>query len=101
MLLALAVVGCAAASGQRAFWHDEGDAAADVEPSRPAEEDRPMGIGSSPPAGALILFAGDNADAWERADGSRPIDWPINDGALVVHPGRGDVQTVGAFNDFQ
>jgi len=60
-----------------------------------------MGIGSSPPVGALILFAGDNSDAWERADGSRPIDWPIKDGALVVHPGRGDVQTVAAFNDFQ
>ena len=75
--------------------------AAGVEPSGALEEDRRMGIGSSAPAGALVLFAGDDVNAWERADRSRPIDWPINDGALVVRPGRGDIQTVDSFLDFQ
>lgn len=64
------------------------------------------------PSDATVLFAGSDTSAWEHADASegtdtgktedrRPILWKVEDGALVVTPGSGDIRTREAFGDVQ
>src|SRR5215203_5680872 len=52
------------------------------------------------PAGALVLFDGRDLDAWVDAHG-QPARWRLEDGALVVEPGRGDLITRRRFSDFR
>lgn len=52
------------------------------------------------PAGAMVLFDGRDLGAWVDAQG-QPPRWRVEDGQLVVEPGRGDLFTRQRFSDFR
>ena len=51
------------------------------------------------PPSALVLFDGRDLDAWVDAQG-HPARWRLDDGAVVVEPGRGDIFTRRQLCDF-
>ncbi|MGA4579663.1 3-keto-disaccharide hydrolase [Limisphaera sp. VF-2] len=53
-----------------------------------------------PPSDAIVLFDGKNLDAWESEQGG-PARWRIEDGAMVVVGGTGNIRTRRAFGDCQ
>jgi hypothetical protein len=53
-----------------------------------------------PPSDALVLFDGSSLNAWIDRDENTPA-WTIEDGALVVNPGTGDLLSRGEFCDIQ
>jgi hypothetical protein len=55
-------------------------------------------LNRKPPEQAVILFDGTTMEGWLRQDG-RPADWEIEEGALKVVPGSGDIGTAGKFED--
>ena len=55
-----------------------------------------------PPSDAITLFDGKNLDAWKSVkDSSKTAVWTIQDGAMTVAPGSGDIQTRRQFGDMQ
>jgi mono/diheme cytochrome c family protein len=54
----------------------------------------------SPEDGATILFDGNGLSAWTNAAGG-PAEWRIQDGALVVAIGTGDLVTKAQYQDYQ
>jgi hypothetical protein len=58
------------------------------------------GEGSAPPSDAVVLFDGSGLGAWRHTDGS-PAGWVVEDGAMTVLPGSGDIETSEAFGDVQ
>jgi hypothetical protein len=56
-------------------------------------------LGLKPTAGAVVLFDGSDLDAWVKADGKTPADWPVEDGVFTV--GKGNIQTKKPFGHFQ
>jgi hypothetical protein len=55
-----------------------------------------------PPSDALVLFDGKNLDAWKSVkDSTKTAAWTIQDGAMTVAPGSGDIQTRRQFGDMQ
>lgn len=56
---------------------------------------------NTPPSDAIVLFDGENLEAWEPT-GTRGKPWRIEDSALVVPEGRpGDLRTRRSFGDVQ
>jgi hypothetical protein len=53
-----------------------------------------------PPSDATVLFDGTDLDAWET-EGGGDVGWAVEDGAMVVEPGTGDVRTREAIGDCQ
>jgi hypothetical protein len=53
------------------------------------------------PSDAIVLFDGRNLDAWQSNKGDAPAPWKIEDGAMVVVPGSGDIRTKASFGDIQ
>jgi hypothetical protein len=49
----------------------------------------------------IVLFEGADLSAWQSRDGGGAAPWTISDGAFVVAPGSGDIQTRQAFGDIQ
>jgi hypothetical protein len=62
---------------------------------------KPGAAPGAPPSDAIILFDGRNVDAWKSANGDAPAGWKVVDGAMVVAPGTGDIQTREKFGDLQ
>ncbi|MEM1053900.1 MAG: DUF1080 domain-containing protein [Bacteroidota bacterium] len=64
----------------------------------PAEADLPV----APPSDAVVLIGpdGDPGEHWQSFSGD-PIAWTVTDGALVVTPGTGPIQTRESFGDAQ
>jgi hypothetical protein len=56
-------------------------------------------LGAKAPAGALVLFDGNNLEGWVKTDGKTPADWPAKDGIFTV--GHGNIMTKKRFGDFQ
>jgi hypothetical protein len=52
------------------------------------------------PSDAVVLFDGKNLDAWASVKGG-PAPWIVENGAMVVTPRSGYVQTKAAFGDVQ
>ena len=52
------------------------------------------------PSDAIVLFAGDDASRWQHSDGSE-VKWRVEDGALTVVGGTGDIETRRGFGDIQ
>lgn len=53
-----------------------------------------------PPADAVVLFDGQNADAWRRSSRDEAAGWEVADGELRTN-GSGSIDTRQAFRDFQ
>jgi hypothetical protein len=73
----------------------------DIRRPRPPVVD-PVGSSTSSPAprDAVILFGGDNLDAWQTPEGGR-APWKVTDGFMEVAPGTGPIETKGKFGDVQ
>lgn len=52
------------------------------------------------PSDAIVLFAGDNLDAWESQAGGEAA-WVVEDNAMTVAPGKGGIQTKQKFGTVQ
>ena len=52
-------------------------------------------MGAEPPTGAVVLFDGQNLDAWQSHDGRSPAQWKIVNDAVQV--GGGDIMTKQKF----
>ena len=52
------------------------------------------------PSDATILFDGKDLSHW-RARRGRPADWNVEDGAMVIKPGAGEITSVDEFGDCQ
>jgi hypothetical protein len=55
---------------------------------------------AEPPSDAIILFDGKTTDAWAGKDDG-PIKWKVDNGALTVVPGTGEIHTKQGFGDCQ
>lgn len=58
-------------------------------------------FGVRPPSDAVILFDGSSLDGWERAEDDEPARWTLQDGAMTVARGSGDIRTKEVFGDIQ
>jgi Domain of Unknown Function (DUF1080) len=56
-------------------------------------------LGAGPPAGAVVLFNGQNLDGWVKLDGKTPAPWPVHEKIFTV--GKGNIMTQKTFGDFQ
>lgn len=54
------------------------------------------------PSDAIVIFDGTKLDGFVSAkDGSSPAPWKLENGAMTVAPGTGDIQTKEKFGDMQ
>ena len=58
------------------------------------------GTGGAPPSDAIVLFDGSDLGRWQHRDGS-DVQWSLEDGAVTVVRGTGDIVTRDAFGDIQ
>jgi hypothetical protein len=58
------------------------------------------GVGTKPPADAIILFDGRDLSKWKARDNAAAA-WTVKDGELVVEPGKGAILTKEYFGDCQ
>jgi hypothetical protein len=58
------------------------------------------GVGTKPPADAIILFDGKDLSKWKARDNSS-APWNVKDGELVIEPGKGAILTKEYFGDCQ
>jgi len=54
-----------------------------------------------PPAGATVLFNGQDLSKWVSRRGGGPAAWTLRDGYMEVKPGSGDIITSQTFMDYQ
>jgi hypothetical protein len=53
-----------------------------------------------PPSDAVVLFDGNDLDKWQSVAGGAP-GWTVNEGAMTVRPGSGNIRTKADFCDVQ
>ena len=53
------------------------------------------------PSDAIILFNGDNLDAWTSEDPSKPAAWKVENGIITVDKSVGGIMTRQKFTDYQ
>lgn len=54
-----------------------------------------------PPSDATILFDGSDLNSWQSSENGEDVPWDIENGALTVRPGTGDIETKEKFDSFQ
>jgi hypothetical protein len=59
------------------------------------------GTNGTAPSDAVILFDGKNLDEWVSVKDQGPAKWTVQNGALTVMKGTGNIQTKKSFNDYQ
>lgn len=65
----------------------------------PKEEPKVINPGP-PPSDAIVLFDGKDLSKW-RLEGGEPAKWKVEDGAMVVTAGTGNIYTKEEFGDCQ
>jgi hypothetical protein len=69
----------------------------DAQPPVPPDPPGPSPtLGLAPPPGAVVLFAGEDLDAWTQMDGS-PARWKLGEGTVIS--GGGDIRSRDTFQD--
>jgi len=58
------------------------------------------GEGAAPPSDAIVLFDGSDLSHWRQVDGEE-AQWLVEDGAVTVMPGSGNIETRDGFGDVQ
>ncbi len=58
------------------------------------------GTGTAAPSDAIVLFDGTDLSAWSKADGG-DAGWKVENGAMTVAAGTGDIQTRQPFGNVQ
>jgi hypothetical protein len=56
-------------------------------------------LGAPPPAGATVLFSGEDLKEWVQQDGTTPAKWSVKDGVMTV--GAGNIRSKKTFGDIQ
>ena len=56
---------------------------------------------SQPPSDAIILFDGSSMDNFVSSRTGEKAEWTLENGAMTVAPGKGDIQTKLGFGDMQ
>jgi len=69
-------------------------------PAPPVVQAVPPAQPAPPPSDAIVLFDGDDLDAWE-ADRGGPAQWTVGPGYFEVRPGTGGIHTRQGFRDVQ
>ncbi len=59
------------------------------------------GVGNAPPSDAIVLFNGKHMDNWVMANDGSPSKWVLENGAMTVKTGTGDLQSKQKFGDCQ
>lgn len=59
------------------------------------------GVGTAAPSDAIVLFDGKSMEKWQMAKDSSPSQWLLENGAMTVKLGSGDLQTRQKFGDCQ
>lgn len=54
-----------------------------------------------PPSDAVVLFDGTDLSGFEKADGSGPAGWNVEDSYMEVEPGSGSIRSKEKFGDCQ
>jgi Domain of Unknown Function (DUF1080) len=73
----------------------------DINRSKPPVVEPTVSPAAAPaPKDAVILFNGNDLDAWRGAEGG-PARWKVSEGFMEVAPGTGPIQTKGKFGDVQ
>jgi hypothetical protein len=67
-----------------------------VEPGTTSTQDAP----GKAPSDAVVLFEGSDLSAWQLPDG-KEAPWEVEDGAMVIAPRTGSIQTRQEFGDCQ
>jgi hypothetical protein len=70
----------------------------------PVPEKITPGQYSKPPSDAIVLFDGANLSQWESANRNNPggiAEWKVQNGELIVVPGKGTIRTKEYFGDCQ
>ncbi|MDH6306985.1 hypothetical protein M2459_003690 [Parabacteroides sp. PF5-5] len=64
---------------------------------------KPGKVPGAPPSDAIILFDGKDLSQWESADRENPgpAEWKVQNGELIVVPGKGTIKTKEFFGDCQ
>jgi hypothetical protein len=58
-------------------------------------------LGAKPPAGAIVLFDGENLDQWQHPKKPGPVNWKLVGGAMEARPGAGSIITKRKFTDLR
>jgi hypothetical protein len=61
----------------------------------------PGATDSAPPSDAIVLFAGNNENAWVSAQDHTPARWLVHNGVLTVNKKAGNIETRQRFQDYQ
>ncbi|MEP6596554.1 MAG: DUF1080 domain-containing protein [Ginsengibacter sp.] len=59
------------------------------------------GAGTAPPSDAIVLFNGKHMDNWVMANDGSPSKWILEDGAMTVKIGAGDLKSKQKFGNCQ
>jgi hypothetical protein len=96
LMLALSCLACAAVAAQT----PQGDPK-DTEQWQPVPPVVLPGAFGAPPSDAIVLFNGQNLDAWVETDDHSPARWKVGNGVLTVDKKAGNIETKQQFRNYQ